>query len=78
MDAEIGDEACHPALRHRAGDDVEHGGAGNQQQHQGGADEQADVRGAGNDDLHGRTFLQNAMPSESLDRSGLSMAASAR
>ena len=44
MDAEIGDEARQPALLHRTGDDIEHGGPGNQQQHQGGADEQADIR----------------------------------
>src|SRR5205085_10893717 len=61
----------------RAGDDVEDGGAGDQQQHQGGAEKQDDVFGAGNDDFHDRTFPWGWLPSASPGGRPLSTAARA-
>ena len=71
VDAEIRDEAGEPALLDRTPNDVENRRSGNEQQHQGGADEQPEIGGTGRDDFHGLVHFVDAFAPSSPRWSGL-------
>src|SRR5690606_17632958 len=72
VDTQYRDEAGAAALLDRAGEDVEHGWARHDQQHQGGADEQPQVGGAGRYDFHAESPSSTALGASSA-QPGLSV-----